>query len=94
MRVLRILGWIVVGAALGVLGSRMGEPVHAQYLGLESQRLFQVGDAKGKFAQPRPVLGSPASYTFIKDSESAGCWLKFQQGEAFAIAPAPESACK
>jgi hypothetical protein len=91
MRVVRILGWIVVGAALGVLGSRMGEPVHAQYLGLESQRLFQVGDARGKFAQPRAV---PAQYAFIKDSESAGCWLKFTQGEAVVIAPAPESACK
>lgn len=91
MSVVRVLGWILVGVVVGVLGSKASETVHAQYLGLASQRLFEVGDTHGKFAEPRRVAGQ---YAFIKDSASAGCWLRFQQGELVALAPAPESACK
>ena len=91
MRDMRVLGWILVGVILGVLGSKASETVHAQYLGLSTQRLFDVGDARGKFAQPRTTQ---SAYTFVKDSESAGCWLKVERGDAIALAPAPESACK
>ena len=91
MRIVRVLGWILLGVVIGVLGNRGGETVHAQYLGLSTQRLFDVGDTRGKFAQPRVTQ---SAYTFVKDSESGGCWLKLDRGDAIALAPAPESACK
>jgi hypothetical protein len=91
-----VLGWILLGVVLGVMGAQAGVPVHAQYLGLAQQRLFEVGDARGKYAQPRSI-GPASFYAFIRDNESGGCWLKYEQGGSnpmAALAVAPASACQ
>ena len=99
MRVLRVLGWILCGLVIGVLGDKAIQPVHAQYLGLSQQRVFEVGDIGGTFAQPRSVEHGNR-YTFVKDSKSGACWIKYEWNigggttPAAALAVAPPEACQ
>jgi hypothetical protein len=99
MRVARTAGLIAFGIVLGVLAGGAMASLHAQYLGLSEQRIFEVGDAKGSFAQPR-VIGNGRLYSFVKDSKSGGCWLKYEHEiannlpPAVALAVAPPEACR
>lgn len=98
MRVVKVVGWVVLGAILGVVIDHAAT-LQAQYLGLSQQRVFEVGDAKGEFAQPRDV-GRGNRYSFVKDSKSGGCWLKYEHDIAgnvpptVALAVAPADACQ
>jgi hypothetical protein len=92
------MGWVVLGAVLGVVADHAAT-LHAQYLGLSQQRVFNVGDARGVFAEPRVIVNGQR-YSFVKDSKSGGCWLKYEHDiagnvpPAVALAVAPADACQ
>lgn len=99
MRVARAAGLIAIGVVIGMLAESAMASVHAQYLGLSDQRVFVVGDTKGSFVEPRTIANGPR-YSFVKDSKSGGCWIKYEHDIAgnapptVALAVAPAEACR
>ena len=100
MKLVKPLGYVLLGALLGSVAMRSTERAHAQDQG---SRLIVTDDqdrsAKADLMGRRPGTGSQVGtqrFAFIKDTQSGGCWLKLEATvqPIVALAPAPPEACK
>jgi hypothetical protein len=81
MRVVRAVGLVAIGVAIGAAGAGYWSPVRAQVF-----NRFSMVD--GNNVASSGVL-------IVKDARSTGCWLMAQSHPGgVALAPAPAEACK
>jgi hypothetical protein len=85
MNIIQRTGWIVLGIAIGVIGtSRIGA--------VTEQAAFPKSDgARLTIALADTPIGR---FAFVKDTKSEGCWIVRSSGEGVAMAPAPNPACQ
>lgn len=90
MRILKPIGFVLIGAALGVTSTLAIGPARAQQPGAGTRLVItQVGGAQ----TPSNVPGQ-ALY-FVKDTKSGGCWLgSAGVNGGLALTGAPKEACE
>ena len=82
MSILKRTGLIVVGVAIGAIGTSSLGAVREQGKPADHSRL--------RVTIAPTNIGSAA---FVKDTKSEGCWFVFTKGDSVAVAPAPTRAC-
>jgi hypothetical protein len=85
MKSLKPVLWMLAGVFVGATAFGSPQPVRAQ----QSQparflKVIRAGTVENDFTFAR----------FLYDEASAGCWLGISYGESWALAPAPNSACR
>jgi hypothetical protein len=84
MSIVRSLGLVVIGLAIGVLITRPIRAVEVQNGSSESRLVFSNVRANGQNSE----------LVFVKDLRTSGCWLAVQTRQSVvSLAVAPTEAC-
>ena len=82
MSIFKRTGLILVGVAIGAIGTSSLGALRAQGKPADPSRLTVT-----------LMSTSIGSAAFVKDTKSEGCWFVFTKNDGVSIAPAPISAC-
>jgi hypothetical protein len=88
MEIMRRLGWVLIGAMLGSLGTGALAARHAPSAQRPETRLEIVG---------APAPAKTGNFVFIRDSKTGGCWLgvmRTTQEGVVSVAEAPNASCR
>jgi hypothetical protein len=82
MSSLKRAGWILIGVLIGGLAGSSMAATKAQ---LPEESRFKVS--------MKWSAGADGLISFVRDTNSNGCWLVLTKGQAVSVAVAPVSAC-
>jgi hypothetical protein len=86
MRILRPVGWVIVGVVIGALSSGALVTLFAK----QDSGVRELGYT------PVGIAGQPGitAAGFLREKRSGGCWLLVHGPDGTTVAAAPEEACK